>query len=195
MLTRRLPRGSPPGEEVADPFRREAVRMAPTRLLAAAVLAAALALPASAVAAPARAAAPARVAAAPSPVATATAIAGRYWGAAPCAGRVAVRTRQAIAAGLTRDTDAWVTFGSSLGVNDLDAPATTYTACTIHFARWRWPTTASMRQDWGMFCLTMIHEEGHLLGHPHDSTPGSVMAPVFTSRASIPRVCRTAPGR
>jgi hypothetical protein len=128
--------------------------------------------------------------AAPDPVTLATSLAERYWGAVPCGGTVAVQADQPLLAGMQASTDGWVTFQSSLGANDLEAPADTYTQCTISLAHWQWPTQARMASDWNMFCLTVVHEMGHLLGHPHSLVPGSVMAPVFTDESSVPAICR-----
>jgi hypothetical protein len=124
------------------------------------------------------------------PAIVAGAVAERYWGAVPCAGQIAILTDVPLAPGLDPTTDGWVTFSSSLGPNDLEAPASTYTQCTISLAHWQWPTRAAIAGDWNMFCLTVVHEMGHLLGHPHSLTPGSVMAPVFTDEASVPPICR-----
>jgi hypothetical protein len=126
------------------------------------------------------------------PVSAAAAAGVSVWGAVPCKGRIGYRTQRALPAGLSADADAWVTFNSSLGANNLAAPASTYTDCTISFGRSRWPDMASTREDWDMFCMTMTHELGHLLGRPHDLTPGSVMAPVFADYSSEPAACRAA---
>ena len=127
---------------------------------------------------------------APSPLTAAAKVGGRYWGAVPCNGKIKVLAQQPLAAGVDPATDAWVTFDTPLGANNLAAPASTYTNCTIFFARWRWQTAASMREDWDILCTTMTHELGHLLGRAHDSAPGSVMAPLFTDYSSVPRICK-----
>ncbi len=46
-----------------------------------------------------------------------------------------------------------------------------------------------MEGDWGMFCLTVTHEMGHLLGHKHTLRTGSVMNPVFTDDSDVPAIC------
>ena len=91
----------------------------------------------------------------------------------PCNGKIKVQSLRPLAPGVDPATDAWVTFDSPLGANNLAAPASTYTNCTISFARWRWQTAASMRADWGIFCTTMIHEYGHLLGHRTTRRPAA----------------------
>jgi Matrixin len=194
-----LPPESPPQEEEHDEISPQHVDIA--RLLVTVLFAAALFLPASSdahglhahhrhVSATPRRHMSVGKLATRDPVILASAVAERFWGAVPCHGQLAVLINRPLVAGLDQTTDGWVMFDSSLGQNNLAAPASTYTQCTISLARWQWPTRTSIENDWNMFCLTVIHEMGHLLGHPHSSTAGSVMAPVFTNESNVPVICR-----
>ncbi len=125
------------------------------------------------------------------PASTAAAVAERFWAATPCAGQIKIVADSPLPPGLASGTDGWVTFNSSLGADNLDAPASTYANCTISLAHWQWAAPTDMESDWGMFCLTVIHEMGHLLGHKHTLKPGNVMNPVFTNDADVPAACHT----
>ncbi len=123
------------------------------------------------------------------PASTAAAVAERFWGATPCGGQIKIVADSPLAGGLASGTDGWVTFDSSLGADNLNAPASTYTNCTISLAHWQWATPTDMESDWGMFCLTVTHEMGHLLGHQHTLKPGNVMNPAFTNDTDVPATC------
>ena len=48
-----------------------------------------------------------------------------FWGAVPCGGKITIVANSPLAPGLQAGTDGWVTFNSSLGADNLDAPAST----------------------------------------------------------------------
>ena len=97
--------------------------------------------------------------------ATAEQIAIAHWGWSPCGGVVQVSW-----AALPEDENAsssWSNPTSAYG-----APRSN-TACAIVFN-----TLAPF--DWEKLCTVVVHEFGHLTGHPHSETPGDVMSALYS---------------
>jgi hypothetical protein len=96
---------------------------------------------------------------------SAEAIAQAYWASTPCGGSVTIQW-----ADLDPTTNAqstWSNPTSSYG------DAAENFDCTVQFNR-------RVDFDWPMFCTVLVHEFGHLTGHPHSSDPNDVMSPYYT---------------
>ena len=87
-------------------------------------------------------------------------IAKTYWHATPCADQVAI-SWTALAA-TTNATSTWAN-----PVDAYSAPEQN-SQCSITF-------NAALHWDWTRFCSILVHEYGHLTGHPHSADPGDVM--------------------
>lgn len=60
----------------------------------------------------------------------------------------------------------------------------TYLQCSITFDSQR------IRTSFALYCAAVVHEFGHLSGHPHVRNPRNVMYPELSTR-NIPRICKT----
>src|SRR5580765_8543039 len=97
-------------------------------------------------------------------VARAQSIARAYWGVDPCGGAVGVSW-----AALGPDTNASSTWENPVGAYDDPAENAD---CEIVF-------NSAQDWDWPRFCTVLVHEYGHLSGHPHSSDRGDVMYPYY----------------
>jgi hypothetical protein len=91
-------------------------------------------------------------------------VAKSYWQATPCAGQVAI-TWTALAP-TTNATSSWAN-----PIGAYDAPEQN-SACAIDF-------NSALEWDWTRFCSILVHEYGHLAGHPHGTDAGDVMYPYY----------------
>jgi len=106
-------------------------------------------------------------------------IADRYWGADPCGGAVTLAwTSQAPTLNAAA---TWTAVG-----NDLYGDPAHNTNCTVAFNN-------DQAFDWPTLCTVLVHEFGHLTGHPHSGILNDVMAAVFSQ--PIPQCQIPDPGK
>lgn len=105
---------------------------------------------------------------------TAWQIAVQRWGTAPCQGQVALSWTPMQAG--TNATSSWSNPVSAYGAADQNV------SCRMTFS-----STAPF--DWHKFCTVVVHEVGHLVGHPHSDRPDDIMAEYYS--ATEPTCART----
>lgn len=118
------------------------------------------------------------------PVSEAVARAVAYWGGAPCAGSVAVvsgSSGEAPPAGVNAPSPAgsraamWATWLTPAGANQFTQPPSTFSDCVVHIDSGVWPSWLADDRDFSAFCKEMLHEYGHLEGHPDaGALPGTI---------------------
>jgi hypothetical protein len=96
-------------------------------------------------------------------------VARRTWGVDPCDGRVDV---------------SWATDDPSVNARSSWAnPQSAYGAPQLN-VQCRIVLNGTLVFDWSKFCTVLVHEYGHLAGHPHDDDGPGVMSPIY--RAPLP---------
>ena len=112
------------------------------------------------------------------PLAEAAAVA--YWGSEPCGTDVAV-VYAPPSASPTDDTGgvpqdgplwAWTTFNTPDGPMDWAAPPSTYSDCVVTINRVAWSPRRQI-ELFPTFCALIVHEYGHLFGHPDSASDPS----------------------
>src|SRR3954454_14061550 len=104
-------------------------------------------------------------------------VAKSYWHATPCAGEVAVSW--SAMAPSTNATSTWAN-----PVDAYSAPEQN-SQCSILF-------NSALTWDWTRFCSILVHEYGHLTGHPHAADPGDVMYAFYVKPVAE---CQAAPAQ
>ena len=105
----------------------------------------------------------------------ATSLAVRHWGLDPCGGRVVV---------------SWARMDPGFNAKS----GWDYTPGTPDDPRTRTNCTLALNDavpfDWPKLCTIVMHEYGHLTGHPHSGDPHDVMSPYYSEPAAP---CAAAP--
>jgi hypothetical protein len=113
----------------------------------------------------------------------------QYWHRQPCAGRIAIRYALAPSGpvdtgGLrVRSLFAWTSAETT-------SVPSQYADCTVTLNSRLWSPATEARY-FPVFCALMVHEYGHLVGHPDErgDSPRSITYPLITSRNEFVGPC------
>jgi hypothetical protein len=115
------------------------------------------------------------------PVTEAVLRAVQFWGAEPCAGQVTVTASPAAEAPSSGTNDQepvkpaamWSSWSTPWGVNLFEAPGSLqpiepalFRDCVVHVNETDWPDWRRDDPRFESYCKELVHEYGHLLGHP-----------------------------
>lgn len=108
------------------------------------------------------------------PLSIALAHAYQLWGVKPCGGHY--RVEIVFLPEFVYGESTWISPG---GVGSYaDPPA--WTECIMRLQRSEW-TRESLEIDWAATCTSVLHEWGHLTGHPHSDEAGQPPEPPGTT--------------
>jgi hypothetical protein len=96
----------------------------------------------------------------------------QLWGAEPCGGRY--RVELTTLPPEARGHASWREPATSLG--PYTTPSGTWTDCAIQLPATAW-TAEGVASEWPDSCSAVLHEWGHLTGHPHSDDPGEPPEP------------------
>jgi hypothetical protein len=111
----------------------------------------------------------------------------QLWGEEPCGG--SYRIELTTLPGEVRGHSSWREPASSLG--PFTTPSGTWTDCVIQVPATAW-TAEAVASEWSDACSVVLHEWGHLTGHPHSDVPGEPAEPPGMTGEQL-EVMRSAP--
>jgi hypothetical protein len=111
----------------------------------------------------------------------------QLWGVEPCGGRY--RVELTTLPPDVRGHAAWREPAASLGA--FTTPSGIWTDCVIQLPATAW-TPEGVASEWPDACSVVLHEWGHLTGHPHSDEPGEPAEPPGMTQERL-EVMRSAP--
>jgi hypothetical protein len=122
------------------------------------------------------------------PLEVALARAFQLWGMKPCDGRYTVQLSVGplLADGVAKPTEALelvptvegaASLDTPLGENTFGTPPSEWTDCTMTLPSSSWQSRYLAEGGWAESCFAVLHEWGHLTGHPHSNVSGEYPEP------------------